>query len=162
MKIAVAVLGQLVIAPMPWRVDWALGLPLIVLTVVIHVFGLLLIDEKIARVENNVALRHGYAVTFVVIVGVTAMSAALLHGIEGAIWATAFRLVGAMPDYPDAVLYSLGAMTTYGHAELALEKPWQLMGTLEALDGMLLFGLTTAFLFTIIQRARGLRDRRSR
>jgi AcrR family transcriptional regulator len=36
---------------------------------------------------------------------------------------------------------------SYGHATLFLEGQWQLMGALEALNGMLLFGLTTAFLF---------------
>ncbi len=50
------------------------------------------------------------------------------------------------------MLYSLSAMTTYGHANLFLKTRWQLMGALEALNGMLSFGLTTAFLFAIIQR----------
>ena len=41
---------------------------------------------------------------------------------------------------------------SYGHATLFLEEQWQLMGALEALNGMLLFGLTTAFLFAMIQK----------
>jgi hypothetical protein len=50
------------------------------------------------------------------------------------------------------MLYSLSALTTYGHANIFLEDKWQMMGALEALNGMLLFGLTTAFLFAMIQR----------
>ena len=50
------------------------------------------------------------------------------------------------------MLYSLSAMTSYGHANLYLESHWQLMGALEALNGWILFGLTAAFMFTIIQR----------
>jgi hypothetical protein len=42
-------------------------------------------------------------------------------------------------------------MTTYGHESVSLEQHWQMMGALEALNGMLLFGLTTAFLFAMIQ-----------
>jgi hypothetical protein len=42
-------------------------------------------------------------------------------------------------------------MTTYGHESISLERHWQMMGALEALNGMLLFGLTTAFLFAMIQ-----------
>jgi hypothetical protein len=49
------------------------------------------------------------------------------------------------------MLYSLSAMTTYGHASLFLEPQWQMMGALEALNGMMLFGLTTAFRFFLIQ-----------
>ncbi len=42
------------------------------------------------------------------------------------------------------MLYSLNAITTYGHSDVHLSGHWQLMGALEALNGMLLFGLTTA------------------
>jgi hypothetical protein len=42
-------------------------------------------------------------------------------------------------------------MTTYGHANIYLAEHWRLMGALEALNGMMLFGLTTAFLFSALQ-----------
>ena len=58
--------------------------------------------------------------------------------------------LGAMADWRDATLYSLSAMTTYGHSGNLLAR-WQLMGSLEALNGWIVFGLTTAFLFTVIQ-----------
>jgi hypothetical protein len=62
----------------------------------------------------------------------------------------AYRLIGALPDGKTAMLYSLNAITSYGHVNSFLEEHWQLMGALEALDGWLLFGLTAAFLFTIV------------
>jgi hypothetical protein len=45
-------------------------------------------------------------------------------------------------------------MTSYGHTSLALEDHWDLMGALEALNGWLLFGLTTAFLFSVLEKLR--------
>ena len=161
MKIAAA-LSLLVVTPIPWSSDWTFGLPLIVLTLVIHVLGLLFIDEKVARVKKDVVERYGYRLVFVVIIGATAMSIALMHGIEAVLWAVIYWIFGALPDYPDAVLYSLSAMTSYGHANIVLEKRWQLLGALESLNGMLLFGVTTAFLFGIIQRARELQVTRPR
>ncbi len=50
------------------------------------------------------------------------------------------------------MLYSLGALTTYGDTTIHLAHQWKMMGSLEAVNGMLLFGLTTAFLFAMIQR----------
>jgi len=50
------------------------------------------------------------------------------------------------------MLYSLNAITSYGHTNLTLEDRWQLMGATEALNGTLLFGLSTAFLFAVIQK----------
>ena len=89
---------------------------------------------------------------FVVVMGVVALLATILHGIEGMVWAGAYRLLDALPDTHSAVLYSLSAITTYGHANIMLEPRWQLMGALEALNGILLFGLTTAFMFAMIQQ----------
>ena len=43
-------------------------------------------------------------------------------------------------------------MTAYGHASVLPEPHWQLMGALEALNGLMLFGLTTAFMFAMIGR----------
>jgi hypothetical protein len=52
------------------------------------------------------------------------------------------------------MLYSLNAMTSYGHTSLALAEHWHLMGAMEALNGWLLFGLTTAFLFAVLEKIR--------
>ena len=49
------------------------------------------------------------------------------------------------------MLYSISAMTSFGHAGIYLDPHWQMMGALEALNGMMLFGLTTAFLFYVLQ-----------
>ena len=88
---------------------------------------------------------------FIVVMGAVALLATVLHGLEGTLWAASYRLLDALPDGRSAMLYPLSAMTTYGHASLFLEDRWQLMGALEALNGTMLFGLTTAFLFAMIR-----------
>lgn len=85
--------------------------------------------------------------------GSTTLFAICLHGVEAAIWAGAYRFLNALPDGKSAMLYSLSSITSYGHTNLVLESHWQLMGALEALNGWLLFGLTTAFLFGIVSKA---------
>ncbi len=95
--------------------------------------------------------RHS-KVGFVALMGVTTLLVTCLHAIEAAMWAASYRLLGSLPDFRSSLIYSLNAMTSYGHTNLSLEDPWQLMGALEALNGWLLFGLTTAFLFAVIQK----------
>jgi hypothetical protein len=85
--------------------------------------------------------------------------AIILHGIEAGIWAAVYRFLGALPDGKSALLYSLSAMTTYGHEPFRLADHWQLMGALEALNGMILFGLTTAFLYGMIRTVLATRRR---
>jgi hypothetical protein len=139
-------------SPFGWGADWAWGLPLIVLTVILHVVVLGAISRRsIDFASGRLQGGHSTAV-FVWVVGVTTLSATCLHGIEAGIWAVAYRLLDALPDPKGSMLYSLNAITSYGHENLNLDDHWQLMGALEALNGWLLFGLTTAFLFAVIQK----------
>ena len=74
-----------------------------------------------------------------------------LHAAEAVARAAAYVLLGALPNLRLAMLYSLNAMTTYGHDNPGLASHWRLMGALEALNGVILFGLSTAFLFGVLQ-----------
>jgi hypothetical protein len=134
-----------------WTADWAWSLPLILLTVVIHVFGLGLINERVVRTLSRSVDRRRLIPLFALVMGVAVLLITALHGIEGVAWAAAYWFLGAVPDAKSAMLYSLNAMTTYGHESAMLAPHWQMMGALEALNGVLLFGLTTAFLFAMIQ-----------
>ena len=160
MAIGQAASNLLLVAPPAWTADWAWGLPLIVVTVVMHVFGLGLISQKAALAINRNLDRRYPTVAFMVIVGATTLLATCLHAAEAAVWAVAYRLLGALPDNSSSMLYSLNAMTSYGHTSLELEVHWHLMGALEALNGWLLFGLTAAFLFAVIQQVWSSESRR--
>jgi len=151
MRIADAV-SSLASGYFSWRADWAWGVPLIVLTMLIHVLGLVLINERFVRLSSRVLRWSQPTAVFVVVMGCTTLLVSFLHGIELAIWAATYRLLGAFSDTRSAVLYSLNAITSYGHTSLTLEARWELMGALEALNGWLLFGLTTAFLFAMIDK----------
>ncbi len=137
---------------MGWHADWLWSLPLIVLNVIFHVVGLGFINAAILKTLESVKDRRHFLFLFVLVMGATTLSAILLHALEAGVWAAAFVGLGAMPDHKSAMLYSLNAMTTYGHNNEYLAPHWRLMGALEALNGMLLFGLSTAFLYGMIQR----------
>lgn len=136
----------------PWSADWFWSLPLIVFTVVLHSYGLRAIDRRVSLVLLANKEKGLSETVSTLAMGAVVLSATLLHGSEGAIWAAAYNLLGALPDRKSAMLYSLNALTSYGHSEIHLAMHWQLMGALEALDGWILFGLSAAFLFTVIQR----------
>ena len=139
-----------------WGADWLWSVPLLVLCTVFHVFALGLVIIKLVEALSAPSRRRSVLLAAVAIGGAVVLTTAL-HAVEAGIWAWAFWRLGALPDVKSAMLYSLGAMTTYGHAQLVLSARWQLMGAIEALNGLILFGLTTAFLFAMIQRVWGLR-----
>jgi hypothetical protein len=76
---------------------------------------------------------------------------AVLHGTEIALWAAAYWWLGALGSPTDAMLYSVGAMTTAGAQGVALDGHWRMMGALESAGGMLLFGISTAYSFAMFQ-----------
>jgi disulfide bond formation protein DsbB len=98
------------------------------------------------RVETrNLGFRHVILIV-IGVVGAAGLLLAVLHAIEAAIWAAAYLWLGALDVPKDAILYSLDSMTTRGASGLMLEQHWQMMGALEAADGMLLFGISTAYI----------------
>ena len=121
------------------------------LTVLAHAFGLILIrDGVVLRLSRALGARRS-GVALAAIIATAVLMLTFLHGVEAGAWAVAYVALGARPDFPSAMLYSLSAMTTYGHANIYLAEHWRLMGALEALNGMMLFGLMTAFLFTVLR-----------
>jgi hypothetical protein len=81
-----------------WHIDWAWGLPLIVLNVVIHVLGLGLINEQIvSRMSPRVNSQH-LTVLFVTVMAAATLMVTALHAIEGIVWASAYvGLISARP-----------------------------------------------------------------
>lgn len=141
-----------------WSSNWAWSLPLIALTLAIHGLGVTAItlvmngldDLPEARAwPESSTLLFGAAV-----IGGVGCALAALHGVEAAIWAVAYLWLGALGSPADAMLFSVDSITTRGASGLVLERHWQMMGALEAANGVLLFGISTAFLFVVVERAR--------
>ena len=136
--------------------NWIWGLSLIALTMAIHRTGVLwiaLADTSFrVRIERQNRLRSRHLLEITIgLVSVVGLLLAVLHGIEASLWAAAYWWLGALNSPADAILYSIDSISTRGASGLILEHQWRLMGALEAVDGMLLFGISTAYVFTIMQ-----------
>ena len=141
----------MMMAMVAWSNNWAWGLPLVVLTAFVHAFALVLIrDQAVLKLRAILRARRS-SMVLAVVAAVTVLLLTLLHAAEATAWAGAYVAVGARPDFTSAMLYSLSAMTSYGHANIFLAEDWQVMDAIEALNGMILFGLSTAFLFAVLQ-----------
>jgi hypothetical protein len=136
-------------------VNWAWGLSLIALTIAIHTMGVVMMAVAGLRIRARLETRDlgfWHAILIVIgVVGATGLLLAVLHGIEAAIWAAAYVWLGALGSLTDAILYSVDSMTTRGASGLMLEQHWRMMGALEAANGMLLFGISTAYVFAVMQ-----------
>jgi hypothetical protein len=81
------------------------------------------------------------------------MSIALIaHLVEIALWAVLFIACREFADFRTAYYHSGVTYTTLGDSDLIMTPSWKLLGPLEAADGMLRFGVSSAIIFAIIQR----------
>jgi hypothetical protein len=133
-----------------WFASWLFSVPLILATVVLHVFALGAVRENGVSLLEQVVEHRRFTVIFAFVMGITVLLVTLLHAAEAAAWGAVYFWLGALPDVGSSMLYSVSAMTTYGHANLYLEPHLQMMGAIESLNGVVLFGLTTATLFSVI------------
>jgi hypothetical protein len=139
-----------------WGASWAYGLSLITVTTAVHAVGIVLIFHALQRSglllrkrERRIRHQMVLAVTIIAVVGLLLV---IMHGIEASLWAAVYLWLGAIDSQRDAILYSVDSFTTRGAAGLSLGSHWQLMGALESANGMLLFGISTAFIFAVMLR----------
>jgi hypothetical protein len=74
------------------------------------------------------------------------------HLVEIALWAILFMMCGEFTAFGTAYYHSAVNYTTLGYGDLVMTPAWRLLGPLEAADGMLMFGVSTAIIFALIQR----------
>jgi len=122
-----------------------------VLTLFIHGFSGRSMGVLVAK-----AFRRGLAGihfrTDGLVIALAAMIMLTAHLLEVMLWAAVMLLCGEVRGVGLALYYSAGNYTTLGSSGIVTSTRWRLMAPLEALDGMLLLGISTALLFAIIQR----------
>jgi hypothetical protein len=119
-------------------------------TIVIHGFVVHAIVMTLRRDLERGVLGARIWVNLTFIMGATLLALAGHLG-EIALWAFALHLSGAVADISAAIYSSAGSYTTSG-SDVVLPAQWKLLGPLEAVCGMLMFGVSTAFIFAVIQR----------
>jgi len=128
----------------------AVSVGAVVCTILIHAVVVTAIINLI-RMEKRGG-RVGKALWFdIAIVGRAIALALVAHLIEMAVWAVLFVICGEFADFGTAYYHSAVNYTTLGYGDVLMSAKWRFLGPLEAANGMLLFGVTTAMVFAIMQ-----------
>jgi hypothetical protein len=75
----------------------------------------------------------------------------LAHIAESAVWGLFFRWKLLMPSVTEGLYFTAASITTLGYGDILLKHPWRHLGTLIAITGVLMFGCSAAFLFSVMQ-----------
>ncbi|WP_284361201.1 potassium channel family protein [Candidatus Phycosocius spiralis] len=135
----------------------AISSAMVALTVVIHFIGLAYLINMIRQREpNGTQLKdHLSKQVFSIILVVFGIFA--IHSCEIWIYAAVYYYgLQALPDFETALYYSTVTFVTLGYGDVILPRDWRLVGAIEAANGVILLGWSTAFLITVIGRLRAL------
>ena len=132
-----------------------IGAALVVITIVIHALGttwlLRVLRDRYVDAEGFVrAGRHLQALI------ATVLALLLLHTLEIIVWAYAYLTLlpsGELASFEESVYFSFVTFTTLGYGDITLTENWRLLSGIEALNGIMLVGWTTAMLFAVVQRS---------
>jgi hypothetical protein len=144
--------GRVRMAPDPIAIliPFVVGLAATVATVAIHgaVFHAIVMTLRRDLKRGLLGARTWVNSTFIFGTILVALGS---HLAEIVLWGFVLHLSGAVTSVGAAVYSSAGSYTTSG-SDILLPPQWRLLGPFEAVDGMLMFGVSTAFIFAVVSR----------
>lgn len=93
-----------------------------------------------------------YGLRVVMFMGTGLAAAVSAHIVQVWIWAAMFVVTETLPEFSEAVYFSLATYTTLGYGDLVVGKGIRIFAAMAAVTGLLNFGLSTAFLVGIYGR----------
>jgi ion channel len=118
------------------------------LCLLLHVAGLLVMAEWSLQRRQYLEQRGRihYAVFMVLIFA----GIIFLHTFETSIWAAFYYTRALFNDFETSLYFSLTSYTTIGYGDVVLPQKWRLLGAIEGISGVLLCGMSTAFIFAVM------------
>lgn len=126
-----------------------LGAFIITLTIVVQVVILGTLANFFSWIKKLFAT--GYrAINNILVMVVSVLWLVLGITINTWIWAVTLLWIGEFHDIETALYYSITSFTTLGYGDLILTEQWRIFGALSAVNGLIVFGLNTAFLVELM------------
>jgi hypothetical protein len=126
----------------------AVGAAIVLCTIFIHALAVVATVNFVRYERQNL----GTGLIDIATVMLVVLFVFIAHLLEIALWAGLFIICGEFADFGVAFYHSAVNYTTLGYGDIILTPSWRLLGPLEAANGVLLFGVSTAIVFTVIHR----------
>ena len=126
-----------------------LAFAIVAVCVVIHITGMASLMGYLLRRREKLQQKLTLFSTSRILILVFAI-VILLHLLETSIWAGFYYSRNLFADFETSLYFSLKTYTTIGYGDILLPKGWRLLGGVEGLSGVLLCGVSTAFIFAIL------------
>jgi hypothetical protein len=126
---------------------------MVIFTVAVHLAGLTGLVAVTRRATPNLRARDDILGQAGLIMGIV-LGLFLLHSIQIWAYAVLYELIGAFGSFEAALYFSTVAFTTVGFGDLVIDSHWRLVSAIEAANGFILIGWSTAFLVSVTRQLR--------
>ena len=114
----------------------------------VHMAGILLMAEWLLRRREDLERTASRKQTVLLIVTLFC-GILILHLIQTTLWAVFYYAQNLFSDFETALYFSMVSFTTIGYGDVLLPQRWRLLGVIEGFSGVLLCGVSTAFIFAV-------------
>jgi hypothetical protein len=121
-----------------------------VVNIAIHAFVMTIVVEVARRASAEDRSHPSLFLIAVMIPTVSVLMAT--HTVEVLVWSLAYRIVDAAPAGADRAYFAFVNYTTLGYGDVLPMPHWRLLGPITAMNGVLLFGWSTAVIFAVLER----------
>lgn len=131
-----------------------LSLLIITATIFVHGFGTAWGLNYLLNKHKSVEQSYGLVRSMAILSG-TAVFLMILHYIEISIWAFVYLLIpelDTLSKWEEAIYFSTVTYTSLGYGDITLPPVWRIMSGFEAMNGILLFGWSTALFYAVMQK----------
>jgi ion channel len=121
-----------------------------VCAIVIHALVMTAVVRTSQATAVKAASRPNLLLIAVMVATVSVLMAA--HTCEVIVWSLAYGLVDAVPAGTNHLYFAFVNYTTLGYGDVVPVERWQLLGPITAMNGVLMFGWSTAVIFEVLRK----------
>jgi voltage-gated potassium channel Kch len=126
----------------------AIAAAIVTISLIIHVAGILLMAEWLLRRRD--LERSATGSRFAVLIITLFAGIMFLHILQTGLWAVFYYVQDLFSDFETSLYFSTVSFTTLGYGDVLLPRKWRLLGVMEGFSGVLLCGISTAFIFAVV------------
>jgi Ion channel len=130
---------------------------MVAITVITHFLGLAVLIRLLRNGRDHVFHRGQHIARRMMTIMFVVFGLFAVHTVEIWSYAALYHFVlNTTTDFEAALYYSTVTFVSLGYGDVLLSKQWRLVGAIEAANGVILLGWSTAFLVTVISRLQAL------
>ena len=118
--------------------------------IIIHALVMTIV-VRVAQIASMMKISHPSLFLIAVMIP-TVSILMVMHALEVIVWSLAYSIVDAAPADANLVYFAFVNYTTLGYGDVVPVERWRLLGPMTAMNGVLLFGWSTALIFEVLRK----------